>query len=333
MAKRASDMVAAGQTTKFLAAADYIVRVLRDSRDYVISVANLRKAVGPWMAIDTDNYAAAPQARYHTPAAPGDLATNTVGTWSAGAKTAGEVWRPSTDNGYLYEVEVGDTDSSAPDFASNTTVGETWTHEGVTWRTHRPNVLSMSADLSSWLTKGTPLRWTDMNGTRYGRVFYCDANYLVVDGPGFDYGTSLTELCYGWQSQAQVLRFTIPGNYGGSVRDLLANVASRYATWQHGPAKLVTFRVKHKTDAGTTQPYIVPKISSNLPSLANAAKGVQPSTSWKAHVLSANGVYWGDVDPTKYGLACGSVLEIRCTAAEVGTSASDLTVEAVAVFV
>jgi hypothetical protein len=168
---------------------------------------------------------------------------------------------------------------------------------------------------------GLPVRYTYNGTTYYGIVLAVVANTSVsIGGAPLSLAHALTRLEVGLPEQVVNVEFVIPGAYAGSVRDILAAVGKQYCRWELGKGYLVRFLATHATAAGTTQPKLNCKVNGQAVLTSDGGNGLQ---------LGNAGVWVGpatvvDLDTTKYDINRGEAIEIRCTAAQVGTDATDL---------
>ena len=183
------------------------------------------------------------------------------------------------------------------------------------------STIEVAGDPADIASPGIPLRFRQ-NDTDYYAVISAVADRLItIAGAPLDVAAPIQNVLIGQPEGVVRLSFYIPGAYGGSVRDILAAVANQYARWEHAPAYIVSFGTRHKTAAGTTQPKVNLKIDGQLISTADSNNGVQVGTSWVNNSAVA-------VNLTYYRIDRGDDIEVRVTAAESGSAASDLSVSA-----
>ena len=292
---------------------------------------NLR---GEWTKILSDYYTATPPAKVWDPANP-TTDPAAVSDWEASTEySAGDFVKPATANGFIYECVTGGTSGDTePTFG--TTIGSDTDDNGVSWRCHGVNVVTLTASssLSTWISPGTPFMYSYPGlAGGYGICVAIDTDneWLVLAGAPLRTDEALTGLYFGSNDVVKQRSFFISGQYGDGIDSTLyKNDMKRQFRWSEGPAYLVDFTAWHATDAGTTQPYINVTVGGDVVSRGFGGKGLQPLNSGFVRNGHSQNGHHPDICTTNYYVENGDLIEISCTAAGVGSQAEDLTVELV----
>ena len=248
-----------------------------------------------------------------------------TGTWTANtAYTAGQFVYPTAGGSYIFEcVTAGTSHATTEPTWVNTLGSNTNDAAPLVWRCRGCSVLRTTGDFSDFLPPGTPMRWVQGGSTiayRYGMVVGNANRRLAFMGAPMLADRPIMAIEIGQPEQARMLHFKINGTYGNSVADKLAGMNNEYFRWEDTRAYMVGFAARHKTDAGTTQPYVNVKIGANGVSPNAAGLGIQPlAASWVDNS-------WTCIDTAIYTLDRGESVEVACLAVDSGSDASDLSV-------
>jgi hypothetical protein len=184
------------------------------------------------------------------------------------------------------------------------------------------STISMNVDLTGSIKVGMPIKFVLSSVTYYAIVTAIASNLLTIAGAPLTTGAgALTALWYSDHAgQAEVMSFAIGGNFAdGADTTLLVNDLNTYVKWTKAPAYLVMISHREKTTAGTTNPNVNVDIAGANPvSTSNTNQGRAVATSWTDTVV--------DINTSNYDIVQGDSIEIRTTA-DIGTHASDLTVQ------
>lgn len=301
-------------TTATLADADYLPCVAGGATKTITKV-NLKAALGgggDWEPLDVTSkfIATVPNRRWN------GSSFVAVSDWASGSYSVGDFVKPTVANGFLYEcVAAGTSAVSEPSWG--TTSGSDTTDGTVSWRCRRWGVIETAIDLTGSIKVGMPIRYAYSGGTLYGVAIGVSSSYVAIAGPGMLSNVALTAVAYGSADRVRTMHLAVPGDYGASTTDILAAVANQYYTWQHAKAHLVQFDVRHKTNAGTTQPKVNPRLGGSLVSDNDGNAGVSTSTSRVVNPYTAINATNGVVEKDE-------AIELAVTAASVGTAVAHL---------
>ena len=244
-------------------------------------------------------------------------------TWTVNtAYTAGQFVYPTAGGAYIYECVIAGTSHAVTEPTWGTTLGANTNDAApLVWRCRACSVFQTVTSFAALLPPGTPIRWAQNNVVGYGMVIGHSDTRMAVMGAPLLANVPIQAIEMGQPDLARMLHFKIDGAYGNSVADKLAGINNEYFRWEDTRAYLVGFAARHKTDAGTTQPYVNVKIGANGVSPNAAGLGIQPlAASWVDNS-------WTCIDTAIYTLDRGDTLEIACLAVDAGVpDASDLSV-------
>lgn len=175
---------------------------------------------------------------------------------------------------------------------------------------------------TSRLYIGMPLKYEYDEVAYYGLVSDVSDNaYIDIQGAPLDTGEDITTLYIGSIERAVQVDFFISGTYAdGAETELLDADMNTGFTWMMAGARLVAFKVKHKSDDSSSQPYVNMTVNGSLVSTENSGDGPQVSTEW----VYASGVA---INTGNYVVNRDAVIEISTSAGGAG-DAEHLTVEA-----
>jgi hypothetical protein len=176
------------------------------------------------------------------------------------------------------------------------------------------NQLTLTADYTSVIDVGFPLRYEIASTRYYGVVKTITSSLLTIRGAPFQMGTPVDNIAFGPAEKAIQLEMLAASTYGDAVRTNVLDVKSKLQEYWHLPeAALVGFSYRHDENAGSTQPRINVLVNGNSVSTTNGGAGVNPSTTLQ---------YNPDVDinTTNYIVPADARIEIECSVAGSPTS-------------
>jgi len=324
------------RTMDDLAAATYLyqddlVHLLRThetatvDQDKKMNAAVLGASLG-WVRLYTTDYTAQP-ANYSYAA----TAFTVVPTWVADTVTTlNSFVRPTAANGFFYQC-VARTGTFKTDAATeptwSTTLGFDTIDDEITWRCRGLNVIATPTDLSSIFLPGVPLKYVYNSVTYYGMVLYASADYVGLVGAPLSSSYALTALYYAPLRGAVTVELHKVGDYDAGAA---AVVTDNEVIWLGQAASLVTFAVKHRTNAtgAGTNPYVNPTVGGSVVSTngdgASADRGIQVSTSWQENSAVA-------IKTANYHVDRGDAIGVSITVTGSNPDAAGLSVCAILV--
>lgn len=236
---------------------------------------------------------------------------------------AGVFVYPAAGGAFVYEQMTSATGTRAgtTEPAWGTTLGADTADNTCVWRCRGASVITTAQNFVVDIPPGTPIRFAQENTLYYGIVVGHATNKLAIAGAPLKCNRPIQALWIGTPEMVRMLHFKIGGAYGNSVQDLLSNINNEYFRWEVAKHYLVAFAVRHKTNAGTTQPYVNVKIGGNGVSPNATGAGIQPlAASWVDNS-------WVCIDTSIYTLDRGDQLEVACLTVDSGSDAADLSVD------
>lgn len=270
-----------------------------------------------WTPLPADRFVATPPARRFNLST---LLFEAVADWVASTVyAAGDVVKPTTGNGRIFECVVGGTsDSSEPTW--DTDLGDDTVDNTVTWRCRGAHVITTAADLSSKIEAGTPLRFKDAGGGwYYARVVAIDADDIAVMGDHLDLLQDISAIEIGHPELVAAMQIDIPDAYGDGAADLVSTDLKSRIAWPLGRAHVVGFQLSHQTDDTGTEPKVNVKVGGAAISPEDASNGVQVGTAVQKNPLTV-------LDSAAAVIDLDDLIEVACTVAGGTGDAADLTV-------
>jgi len=182
--------------------------------------------------------------------------------------------------------------------------------------------ISTSIDQSGLVKVGYPIKYTISSVVYYGIVSGVTSSTISVCGVSPS-GLTTTSVYVGTPEMVFTETFLIRGAYADAAdTTLLANDLNTYFRWNTSFSYCVMFSVRHKVNAGTTNPSVNVTIDGSAVSTSNTNSGLTVSTAW---LSTAN-----DIDSSNYRIQYLSEIEIKTSACS-GDNCKDLTLQMVCV--
>ncbi|MGE4537570.1 MAG: hypothetical protein AB7D37_10860 [Desulfovibrio sp.] len=186
------------------------------------------------------------------------------------------------------------------------------------------STLTMLTDQTSNIFPGMPLRYTISGTAYYGICTAITPSLLTVAGAplsgdvtALDYSTS--------PGMVETIQLMIPGYWADTAdTSLILNDLVQPLLWPGAPARLVRIQAYTRTtDTGASFPRINARIGATTTDricTSNSTAGLQISASatWYTSVV--------DIDPTKYTVSTGNIIELTTDANGGNDNASDIVV-------
>ena len=193
-----------------------------------------------------------------------------------------------------------------------------------------PSSTSRISTTSDQFQPGMPVRY------KYGGVFYYGVVgtvsvgvYADVRGPAMNIASPLQEVAIGGPERVAQYDIFLSGAYAAALGLRVASVMQTYCRWMMGPARLVSFAAAHVLPDSGTEPKINVTIGGDEVSLQDSGNGIQLSATAATFVEAS----LASIDPTRYAIEYGELIDIEVKNRGTSFNASDLTVSIVFVLV
>ncbi len=186
------------------------------------------------------------------------------------------------------------------------------------------STLTMTADRTSIILVGSPIRYTISSVVYYGVVTALTSNLMTIAGAPLS--GDVTALHFSDSSKLAIIEQTIFGTFADAANTALISSDGRSACkWQASKAYLV--KISHKVrvdDTGANQPQVTASVAGSVVGTDNTNVGLPVAETWTDTVVGIN--------VSNYDINPGEAIEILTDANGSNDDALDLVVSLVFVF-